>query len=109
MSILMTNQRIRQENRSYRGTGGISQNNRRAGFLPAFRDIETGRVEISRLSGGTPAPIHLLGGLPEEWVVGRDAAGGVSTVKASVVAGFLRGGRFYTREQAARQCAPRRR
>jgi hypothetical protein len=60
-------------------------------------------VELSRLAGGTPAPVHLLGGLPEEWVIDRDAGGGVCAVKASVVAGFLRGDRFYTREQAVRQ------
>jgi hypothetical protein len=50
------------------------------------------------------APIHLLSGLPPEWVVTRDAAGGVSAVKPSIVAGFLRDGRFYTREEAARAC-----
>jgi hypothetical protein len=50
------------------------------------------------------APIHLLCGLPAEWVVSRDAAGGVSAVKPSIVAGFLRDGRFYTREEAARAC-----
>jgi hypothetical protein len=51
------------------------------------------------------APIHLLCGLPDEWVVTRDSAGCVSSVKASVVAGFLRDGRFYTRQQAAQACA----
>jgi hypothetical protein len=105
MSTLMTSQRIRRENRRYRGTGGLSANNRGAGFAPAFCDKETGRTELSRLAGGMPAPIHLLGGLPEEWVVSRDSAGAVLAIKASVVAGFLREGRFYSREEAARACA----
>ena len=101
----MTNSRLRRENRSFRGTGGLSQNNRGAGFLPAFRDLDTGRVELSRLDDGMVAPIHLLGGLPENWVVRRNPGGGVAALKAAVVAGFLRGGRFYTREEAASACA----
>jgi hypothetical protein len=105
MSTLMTSLRIRRENRSFGGTGGLSQNNRGAGFLPAFRDLETGRVELSRLDDGMVAPVHLLGGLPEDWVVTRNAAGGVAAIKATVVAGFLRKGRFYTREEAAHACA----
>jgi hypothetical protein len=44
----------------------------------------------------------MLDGLPTEWVVKRDPAGRVTAVKGSVVAGFLLGGRFYTREEAAR-------
>ena len=92
MLSLMSIQRLRCENRRYRGTRGISQNNRGAGFLPAFCDMETGRTELSRLAGGRPAPIHLLCGLPDEWVATRDAGGTVLALKASVVAGFLRGG-----------------
>jgi hypothetical protein len=105
VSTLLTNQRILRENRGFRGTGGLSQNNRGTGFLPAFRDLETGRVELSRRDDGVVAPIHLLDGLPEEWVVTHSAAGGVSAVKATVVAGFLREGRFYTREEAALACS----
>jgi hypothetical protein len=45
--------------------------------------------------------MHLLDGLPDEWVVERDAAGRVRAIKDSVIAGFVRDGRFYTREQAA--------
>jgi hypothetical protein len=35
-------------------------------------------------------------------VVKRDRAGNTLGVKASVIAGFVRDGRFYTREEAAR-------
>jgi hypothetical protein len=105
MATSMTSQRIRRENRLFRGTGGISQNNRAGGFVPAFCDTETGRTEISRFASGIPASIHLLCGLPNEWVVSRDAGGGVAAVKASVISGFLRDGRFYSREEAARTCA----
>ena len=49
-----------------------------------------------------PAPVHLLDGLPEEVVVARHPCGRVEKVKASVVSGFVREARFYTREEAAR-------
>ncbi|MCG6861745.1 MAG: hypothetical protein LJE70_10775 [Chromatiaceae bacterium] len=97
----MTIQGIRRDNERFSGTGGVSENNRGTGFLPAFCDAETGRTELSRLPGGVPAPIHMLGGLPAEWVVRRDASGGVLAVKNTVVAGFLLDGRFYSREEAA--------
>lgn len=101
MSSMMTGEKIRSENRKFQSTGGISQNNRSAGFRPAFCDVNTGRAELSRFSNGMPAPFHMLCGIPEEWVISRTSDGEVSVVKPSVIAGFLREGRFYTRQQAA--------
>jgi len=49
--------------------------------------------------------MHLLGGLPREWVVTRGDGNEVLAVKATVVAGFLHAGEFYTRDQAARAIA----
>jgi hypothetical protein len=98
---LMTPGRIKAQNRRYEGTGGVSQENRGSGFLPAFADTVTGATYPSRFADGRPAPIHLLDGLPAELVVARSANGRVTAVKDSVVAGFLRAGRFYTRAQAA--------
>lgn len=83
----------------------VSTGNHTAGFIPAFRDSATG-VEPSRLPDGTQAPMHLLAGLPREWVVARDEGNEVLAVKATVVAGFLHAGLFYTREQAAQAVAP---
>ena len=40
-------------------------------------------------------------GLPEELVISRSANGRVTSVKASVQAGFTLNGDFYDREQAA--------
>ncbi len=96
-----TRQCLEQENVRMRGTGGTSAENRGAGFLPAFIDQATGRIYHSTTRDGRPAPIHLLDGLPGDIVTERDATGRVRAVKASVVAGFLLSGRFYTREQAA--------
>lgn len=102
MNCQMTGERLRQENLMYRGTGGVSRHNAGRGFRPAFCDLESGRVELSCFEAGVPAPIHLLCGLPEEWVESRDIDGQVVGVKQSVIAGFLREGRFYTREEASR-------
>lgn len=83
------------------GAGGFSQGNRRAGFVPAFLDTSTGRVYASCFADGRPASMHFLEGLPEELVRARDALGRVRALKESVVAGFVRGSDFFTREQAA--------
>jgi hypothetical protein len=105
MDRMMTGENLRKENLAYGGTGGVSSGNRAAGFIPAFCDTATGRVELSRLADGTPAPMHLLGGLPREWVVTRGDGNEVLAVKATVVAGFLHAGEFYTRDQAAQAIA----
>ncbi|MFW1676683.1 hypothetical protein ACFVYJ_02720 [Pontibacter sp. JAM-7] len=101
MSMLMTVAKLNNENLQYQNTAGISQNNRSSGFIPAFCDTETGRVELSCLTEGIPAPVHLLCGVPDEWVVSRNMQGEVMAIKASVIAGFCRDGVFFTREQAA--------
>ncbi len=93
---------LRRENRTYRGSGGVSAQNRCGGFAPAFLDLETGMVYRACFADGRPAPMHLLDGLPAEVVVDRHASGTVRAVKGSIVAGFLGRGRFFTREQAAR-------
>ena len=86
----------------YMGTGGISRENRHAGFRPAYRDRRSGQVYLSCYADGRPAPVHVLDGLPEALVVQRSAAGHVMAVVQWVEAGFVRAGRFYTREEAVR-------
>jgi len=102
MSRLFTKAKLQQENLAFFGTPGVSYENRDYGFLPAFCDSVTGRVELSRLQNGQLAPIHTIEGLPESWIVKRDAASKAMAIKHSVVAGFVRDGCFYTRSQAAR-------
>jgi hypothetical protein len=101
MHTLMTNNTLRQENLAFVGTGGLSEENRSSGFIPAFYDVATGRAEIARFADGRPAPMHLLEGLPCEWVVERDNAGCPRAIKSTVISGFIRGAYFYTRTQAA--------
>lgn len=99
--------RLRTQNRYYRGSGGVSAENRGAGFRPAFLDSRTGLVYLSQLPDGSPAPVHLLDGLPPELVVQRTAAGRVAAVCDSVVAGFVRDGPFLTRDEAMAKLAER--
>ena len=101
MNRLFTAAKLKRENQAFLGTTGVSRGNRDHGFIPAFCDSITGRVEISRLQNGQPAPIHTIEGLPESWVVERDASFKAIAIKHSIVAGFVRHGCFYTRSQAA--------
>jgi hypothetical protein len=90
-----------QENLAFAGTNGISLNNRKLRFRPAFRDEDTGRVELARFANGKPAPAHLIVGLPEEWAVAYTSDGAILALKPSITAGFVRGAVFFTREEAA--------
>ncbi|MFO1349171.1 MAG: hypothetical protein U1F68_00230 [Gammaproteobacteria bacterium] len=97
----MTPHRLIEQNQRFQGRGGVSAENRDAGFRPAFIDTATGAIYLSRFADGRPAPMHLLDGLPPELVIARFPSGRVAAAKDSVVAGFVRAGRFYTRDQAA--------
>lgn len=101
MAPPLTRNRIRRENLAFAGTGGVSPENGCRRFTPAFRDEATGQVELSRYADGDLAPMHLIDGLPGDWICARDGQGRPSALKPTVVAGFVRDGRFYTREQAA--------
>jgi hypothetical protein len=100
-----TAERLKLESDAYAGSGGVSQENRAMGFCPAFYDRETGVIELSRFANGTVAPVHLLEGLPDAWVVERGMDGMTLAIKQSIIAGFVRGGSFYTRQQAAQYTA----
>ena len=93
---------LRAQNVAYQATGGVSRNNRAAGFLPGYCNVSTGEAVISCFADGSPSPVHLLDGLPDAWVAERDASGRVRQTVPMVVAGFIRDGCFYTREAAAR-------
>ena len=105
MSQAMTSQVLRVETAHFLGTGGESAGSRSDGFRPAFLDTDTNAVYLSRFSDGQAAPFHLLDGLPDELVLQRNASGRVEAVKPAVVSGFVRDGRFYSREEAAQAVA----
>ena len=104
MAQTLTLNTLAADNRFFAGSGGISQENRQFGFTPGFLDRETGAIYHSRWASGAPAPFHALDGLPDHLVIARSATGQVVAIKTSVVAGFVRWGCFYTREQAACCC-----
>jgi hypothetical protein len=101
MNLTLTKISLALETAHYRGTGGVSENNRSLGFQPAFIDREAQTVHLSRYPDGRLAPCHLLDGLPAELVLVRDEQGRVTRVKSSVVSGFVHDDRFYTRDEAA--------
>lgn len=105
MRGVLTQLTLRDENRLYAESGGVSQHNRGLGFRPGFLNRATGEIAPSCYVDGCPAPIHLLDGLPESWVERRDPSGHVLAIHAEVVAGFIRNDQFYTRDQAARAAA----
>ncbi len=72
------------------------------GFRPAFYNYATGCVYLSRDAQGRPAPDHRVEGLPDEAVAMRAECGRVLAAKATLLAGFERGGFFYTRDGAWR-------
>jgi hypothetical protein len=89
----------------YRGTDGVSDNNRSLSFQPAFIDRDAGTVHLSRFPDGRLAPCHLLDGLPAELVLARNEQGRVMRVKAAVVCGFVQDGHFHTRDETAAMLA----
>jgi hypothetical protein len=99
---VLNRQLLKVQNRLFFGTLGVSQNNRHLGFLPAYWDTRTATACLSRFANGEPAPIHILDGLPGDWVQERDANGRVMCARPGVIAGFIRDDRFYTREEAAK-------
>lgn len=70
-------------------------------FLPAYRDTQTDETHLPLSADGTVSSTHTLHGLPESWVLMRDQLGQPTILKASITAGFMRGGRFFTAEEIA--------
>ena len=101
MNANSAQQRLAEENARFAGTGGVSEENADQGFRPAFCDMQTQRVYDSRFADGRAAPFHMVDGLPSEVVEDRDASGHVTRIKSSLVSGFVRMGRFFTREEAS--------
>ncbi|MEW5755978.1 MAG: hypothetical protein AB1810_06700 [Pseudomonadota bacterium] len=101
MGETLTDNDIHQQGLKYQGTGGCSQVSSPLGFQPAFLDTATRTIYLSRFADGRLAHLHILDGLPEELVVERAEDGRVLTIKPSLVSGFAKDGRFYTRDECA--------
>lgn len=103
----LTSKRLAEQNHKFRGTGGISSGNRSLGFVPAFKDMDTGKVYRSCYADGQPAPFHMFEGLPGELLMSADTgfAHASSVIKSSVIAGFLLDDLFFSRAEAAQAVA----
>ena len=75
------------------------------GFLPAFLDFASQRIYPSRFADGRISHAHEIAGLPSELVADRADSGRVIRLKATVIAGYVRHGFFYTCAAAARAAA----
>jgi hypothetical protein len=100
----MNRQSLLDQNANFKGTMGVSLKNSSCGFIPAFRDGSTGRVELARFRNGEVAPMHLIAGLPVDWATTFDEDGDVASVKSTIVAGFVRDEQFFTRDEACDAC-----
>jgi hypothetical protein len=103
MSTAVTEKNLQEQTNHYQGRGGTSAEARSYGFRPAFLDTQTGAVYPCCFSDGRPAPMHLFDGLPAELILSYAPSGRAVSVKGSIVSGFIRGERFYTREEASQQ------
>jgi hypothetical protein len=65
-------------------------------------------VYLSRNPNGYVAAFHTLEGLPDEVITARYTNGKVAKAKSTLICGFLKGGTFYTRQEAADQVDTRR-
>lgn len=101
MGSSLTGAVLAWQNRCFAGTGGVSTGCSEQGFVAAFRDESSGETLLSRFEDGTPANVHVLDGLPDDWVACRDEDNHVTAVRDTVVAGFLHHDRFYTRDEVA--------
>ena len=101
---ILSEQLLRDQNQEFADTAGVSAGNRDRDFVPAFQNTRNGECVVSRFADGSDAPIHVLDGLPRQWITSVDENGHVTAVDEAVVAGFLHSGRFYTREEAAEAC-----
>jgi len=97
--MLISSTALEKQESTYRKISGMNMSDLCVGFIPAFRDIETQETHLSMTQEGCISPIHLIEGLPLDWVTEWDVAGHAKTLKRSVIAGFFRGDEFYTLEQ----------
>lgn len=66
-----------------------------AGLWPAFRDLRTGETHLAMTTEGNRAVQHSFEGLPEHWVVERDAQGEALCLHRAIQAGYWRSPEFF--------------
>ena len=66
------------------------------GFMPAFMQVNTRETHLAAYCDGRPAVMHILDGVPDYWVDVWGHDGRALSLKAGIVAGYMRTGHFYT-------------
>jgi hypothetical protein len=100
MARSLTLGQLRSAKEKPRNLRRIDMNVASQGFVPAFLDTESGMVYLSRHTDGNLALLHVLDGLPPDLIEARSATGKPTVAKTKVLAGFVREGRFYSRDEA---------
>lgn len=70
-----------------------------AGMQPAFLNPLTGEAHLSQTAEGMPSPDYGFEGLPDAWVVERDAEGKPTALHPNIIAGYWRDARFVALSQ----------
>ncbi len=94
--MLMTSEHVAQQHKVYGEMPGVGFGHLCAGFVPAFRDEDTGEVHLSVNPDGQVAIVHVIDQLPLEWINEWDGQGRAISLRGTVTPGFLRGESFYT-------------
>jgi len=66
------------------------------GFMPAFKNLKTQQLHLSKDQNGELSVMHLFDGLPESWIQEKDGQGIALSLKSEIIAGFMRNAEFYT-------------
>jgi len=100
----LTHGKLGDEVKQFKGTGGISSENK---LTAGFRHKKTGEIFEAKDETGRNTSIHLLGGIPAKYVTEVDPRDGVTiAVSGDIEAGFIKDGKFLTREEAAQLTRP---
>lgn len=94
--MYMTHQQALEQQGTYYKFNGAIFSDASFGFLPAFKNIKDQQIHLSTDSFGKISVMHLLDGLPDCWVLEKDAQGKALTLRAEIIAGFMRNNEFYT-------------
>lgn len=97
--MLIETAEILEQRKLFNRMPGVSFGNLCFGFLPAFKDLESGETHLAINEDGSIALVHEMDNLPLEWVESWDTQGRATELMDSISAGFFRGTEFYTLDQ----------
>ena len=94
--MFMSQHQVAQQQGAYAQLGGAVFRDASFGLMPAFKDLKTEEIHLSAYSDGELAVVHVLDSLPSNWVAEWGVDGRASSLRAGIIAGFMRFGEFYT-------------